>query len=137
MSFYNRTGIVGLLDEHEHLRLLNRCYLRKDNNACKLLQLNVAIGRIIARLEKQLEDLGFKFPPPRDAPVGVSEDIQASLDGDPDGSPMRIMPTAGLTSNQQTLRDGLESALKLKNALNSIVDSLNKDITELQQKTGK
>lgn len=127
-------------------RLMNRCALRGDEKACAVLDVYLAIGRIIARLkttvdfEKELKEVGFSPPIGPEPPAPLGSDLGKDLsefyvsDGDPDGAPARILPTAGLTNNPRRLQAGLKSAKLLRKGLLGVIETLDKDIVELEQK---
>ena len=67
----------------------------------------------------------------------MNPDIQLLLEGDPDGNPARIIPTAAFSIDRQRLATGLECARALRRGLISVLSDLDKNITELQAKTAK
>jgi hypothetical protein len=126
--------------------LLFNCALRSDEKACAVMDSYLALMRIahhlevVVDLDEQLEDLGFSPPvgPEPPAPIDgvLIKDLGLFLDadGDPDGAPARIFPTAGLSNNPGRLKAGLKSAILLRKGLLNVAALIEKDIAELERK---
>lgn len=128
---------MNILEERYVSRLIIRC-ARKDRRACRELDLYLSLARVVARLENELKDLKIKLPLGPDPAPELSKDLQDLITGgDPDGSPARIFPTAGFSSDRDRLNSGLESAVRLREALTKVVSALDENITELEQKVGR
>ncbi len=128
---------MNYLEERYVNRLLLSCTLRKDHKSCKTLDLYLAVARLVARLENELEEFKFKPPLGPDPAPELSEDLKFLLDGDPDGNPSRIFPTADFSSDRERFRSGLESAGRLREALTKVVSALDENINELEREVGK
>ena len=116
-------------------RLLFKCTFTRDRTACKTLDAYIAVARIVARLEDELKDLKLAFPvDPIPAPDAKPSTSVLLSDGDPDGSPARVLPTVALTSDKARLKAGVQTAKHIQQVLGAVVADLDKDIAEIQSK---
>jgi hypothetical protein len=126
--------------------LLFNCALRRNEKACAVMDSYLALMRIahhlevVVDLDEQLEDVGFHPPvgPEPPAPIDVvlrkELGIFLAADGDPDGAPARIFPTAGLSNNPGRLKAGLKSAILLRKGLLDVAAVIERDIAELERR---
>jgi hypothetical protein len=128
---------MNILVERDVNTLIFECALRRNHKACSILEFYVAQARIHSRLETAF---GLEVRPPVLGPDPAPEKskiVKWLMDGDPDGSPARIYPTADFTSDPKRLRLGLESAVQLRATILEVVSALEGDIKELELKLDK
>lgn len=117
-------------------RLHTLCSYGTKPKYCMLRDYYLAMLRVSWRLEDILKDAGFKPPVIGPDPIETDKELRSLLEGDPDGNPSRIFPTAGLTADRTRLKDGHASATRLRDTLSKVVVQLDADIKELKQKIG-